>query len=92
MTGGRSSVLSTIGREARQAVRETVGDVLRLGLGIVVAATGLALLWVGIVRAAPGVGVAGIAVMVPSVAWLCLDSASISWIRDRRKGRTWRWS
>jgi hypothetical protein len=92
MTGGRSSVLSTIGREARGAVRETVGDAVRLAVGILFAAVGLALLWVGIVRAAPFVAVIGAAVLVPSAAWLCLDSAVVSWLRDRRKGRTWRWS
>lgn len=92
MTGGRSSVLSTIGREARGAVRETVGAAVRLAVGILISAIGLALLWIGIIRTAPLVAVVGVAVMVPSAAWLCLDSAAVSWLRDRRKGRTWRWS
>lgn len=85
-------MLSTIGQAAREAVRETIGDAVRLGLGTIVAATGLALLWVGIVRSAPVVAVVGLVVLVPSVAWFCLDSAAISWLRDRQKGRTWRWS
>jgi hypothetical protein len=92
MTGGRSSVLSTIGHEAKMTLRECVGDAVRLAASVLAALLGLAILLVGIADMSPLF--VGIGVMLTAAGTIALyrDSAAIAWLRDRRSGRTWRWS
>lgn len=91
MTGG-SSVLSTLGREARGAVRESLGDAVRLTVGILLLAVGLAILSVGIVQGAIVVALLGGILSLLAMAGLCLESAAFVWLRERYRGRRWRWS
>lgn len=92
MTGGSSSVLSTLGREAKVAVRESLGDAIRLTVGIVALASGLAFLGVGLVQGNLGFAILGAILALLALTGLCLESAAVSWLRDRHRGRRWRWS
>lgn len=92
MTGGSSSVLATLGREARVAVRESLGDAVRLTVGIVVLASGLAVLSVGIVEGNVVVALLGGILSLLAITGLCLESAAFIWLRERYRGRRWRWS
>lgn len=91
MTSG-SSVLSTLGREARVAVRESLGDAVRLTVGILLLVAGLAVLSVGIVRGSVAVALLGTILSLLAITGLCLESAAVVWLRERYRGRQWRWS
>lgn len=92
MTGGRSSVLSTIGHEAKLTLRECMGDAVRLAASVFAGILGLALILVGV--ADMSLLFVGIGVLLTGAGAIALwrDSAAIAWLRDRRSGRTWRWS
>lgn len=92
MTGGRSSVLSTIGHEAKLTVRESLGDAVRLAASVLAALLGIAFLLVGVIEMSPLFVGLGLLLAAGGVVALYRDSAAIAWLRERRSGRTWRWS
>jgi hypothetical protein len=92
MTSGAPSVLSTLGREARVVIRESLRDAVRLTVGVLLLASGLAALSVGIVEGNAIIGILGAILSLLAVTGLCLESASVSWLRERYRGRRWRWS
>lgn len=92
MTDGGSSVLSTLSQEARVAVRESLRDAVRLTMGVLLLAAGLAAVGMGIAEENVIIVSLGILLSLLAVTGLCLESAAVHWLRERYRGRRWRWS
>lgn len=92
MTRERSSVLATLGHEAKLTLRECLGDAARLAASVFAAILGLAVLVVAVVEMNLLFLVIGLLLTGAGAVWLWRDSAAIAWLRERHAGRSWRWS
>ncbi|MFB6111778.1 MAG: hypothetical protein ABEJ35_04490 [Halobacteriaceae archaeon] len=89
MTSGRSTTADAVLSAVWKATIAGMSAAARYALTVALTATGIVLLWVGLAAAEPLAIPVGLALTLVAGGLLVYSSATLTWLRERRRGRGW---